>query len=142
MTIRRVYIAGAWTDLTRLAEEANELQARGYTVVSTWLTHERDTTGSSSYIQSGTKTPEVELQYEMNAKRDLAEVMMADLFILDTATDNNRGGREVEFGIALSKGIPTIVVGPFRNVFHRLATYHFGSWDDLFYHQDRRGNLL
>ena len=64
------------------------------------------------------------------ALRDLAEIRSADLIIVDTFDVTERGGREVEFGFALGRfqGIETWIVGPMRNVFHRLADLVFDDW--------------
>lgn len=61
---------------------------------------------------------------------DLEDIKMAGLFILDTLDDNNRGGREVEWGYTLTRHIDRWIVGPYRNVFHRLSRYRFDTWDE------------
>src|SRR5206468_8616194 len=85
-------------------------------VIGTWLDEENESPSATE-----------KLEY---AQRDRMEVQDSDLLILDTADENNRGGREVEFGIAVGSGIETWVVGPKRNVFHELAP-HFLDWDDV-----------
>lgn len=44
-----------------------------------------------------------------------------------------RGGRHVEFGIALEREIPIFVIGPRENIFHYMLTrvQHFENLDDL-----------
>ena len=62
------------------------------------------------------------------AYRDVKEVNHSDLMLLDTWDESPRGGREFEFGYAYQMGIPVWVVGPMRNVFHRLADIRFAEW--------------
>lgn len=57
------------------------------------------------------------------AARDVAGIERVDALIVDTRDRSLRGGREVEYGIALALGIPTVRVGPARNVFHHLASF-------------------
>ena len=95
----------------------DHVQALGHTVIGTWLDEEG----------SETPTPQDALSY---AVRDLGEVRTADLLILDTLDVNERGGREVEYGAAFAWGIPTVRVGPARNVFHQLQK-EYPDWDTL-----------
>jgi hypothetical protein len=114
--MRDIYIAGKLEAQERLKHERSRIHRLGVgKVVGTWLDEE-----------SGNPTPQQKLEY---ADRDTAEVLLADLLILDTNDENNRGGREVEYGIALGTGIEVWVVGPKRNVFHEKAA-HFLDWDD------------
>ncbi len=41
------------------------------------------------------------------------------------------GGRHVEFGYALAKGKPIVLVGPQRNVFHFHSNIYLVPWSDL-----------
>ena len=95
----------------------------GHEVVSTWLDEVKHP-----------ETMDTETFYKKLALRDLAEIRSADLIIIDTIDETPRGGREVELGFALGRfqGIEIWVVGPMRNVFHRLADGVFDTWDDAF----------
>ena len=73
------------------------------------------------------------------ARRDIAEVAVANLFVLDTLDETPTGGREVEFGLYLRPLIvgavapvvrPAILIGPVRNVFHELAEWRCRDWSD------------
>lgn len=112
-----IYIAGKFEAQTRLREIRDRIRAVGDDhVVSTWLDEE----------STSEPTPQNAANY---AKRDIAEVAEANLFILDTQDNNLRGGREVEFGVALAMGLALWIVGPPRNVFHHLANAQFDTWD-------------
>jgi nucleoside 2-deoxyribosyltransferase len=114
--VARVYLAGKFESLPRLRVKRDLLRRAGFTVVSTWLDEEK----AAAFCG--------EQELTNYAKRDLAEVYLADVLILDTLDDSQTGGRDVEFGLALARGIPTVVVGPCRNIFHRLATHHYADW--------------
>jgi hypothetical protein len=115
--MRRVYIAGRFEAQARLRGERDRLIALGLAdVTSTWLDEE-----------NGEATAQQRLEY---AIRDRHEVGISNTLFLDTIDENNRGGREVEFGIALALGLRVAVVGPRRNVFHTLAPA-FENWDAL-----------
>lgn len=62
------------------------------------------------------------------ASRDLEDVRQADAMVAFTQGPRHphqgRGGRHVEFGIALGLGIPVIRVGPVEHVFHELPGVH------------------
>lgn len=119
----RVYIAGRFTGQARIRSEAVALKMLDpeVEVVSSWLWSEEPDNGDYS-----------EEQAKEWAKRDCREVGTADLLILDTLDDSNTGGREVEFGLAGAWGTTTVIIGPYRNVFHRLANEHFDNWEDYF----------
>lgn len=104
----RIYIAGTFEDRYRLRFERARLEARGHTVVSTWLDEEG---GNYEDLTSE--------QAQDLANRDLAEIRDSNLFLLDTLGVNERGGREVELGYArlICK---VFIIGPRRNLFHHL----------------------
>ena len=115
-----IYIAGKWEAKERLKAWRTVIENSNLgTVVGTWLNEEG---------KPGDQVSEREAwEY---ANRDLDEINAADLLILDTEDTNERGGREVEFGFALAKCPHVWVVGPKRNVFHRLANRHHMTWEE------------
>ena len=123
----KVYIAGCFESKARLELEAARLERAGYTVLSSWLKEQplQRTGADDTATGTGEVTPDQALAY---AGRDLRAVKEADLFILDTLDINVRGGREVEFGISLTRFIRRYIVGPNRNVFHEMANRTFDNW--------------
>jgi nucleoside 2-deoxyribosyltransferase len=118
--VRRIYLAGMFDAQKRLRDVRENLEMMAeYLVIGTWLDEE------------GTATPDVATAAQY-AKRDVAEVLLADTFILDTLDVNPRGGREVEWGLALMSGKTLWLVGPRRNVFHHLAHKQWDSWQEFF----------
>lgn len=115
----KIYLAGFFDTRARLRPIRDAIWQIGHEVVSTWL----DEVAIPSNMTQ-------EIWYKKLAMRDLAEIRSADMLLVDTADETPRGGREVEFGFALGRfqGIEIWIVGPQRNVFHRLADRHFEEW--------------
>lgn len=67
----------------------------------------------------------------LESYRNIRELEKATLFILDTIDESITGGREVEFGIALHRGIKRWRIGPIRNIFHTLTQKDFNTWEEV-----------
>ena len=116
-----IYVAGKYTSKDRLAVIRQRLRQMGLVVTSSWL----DEIYESDH--DGRVTDDIRKE---NAMRDFVEVRLADTFLLDTFDESATGGREVELGMALTRGITCFRVGPYRNVFHTLVDNSFDSWDE------------
>lgn len=121
----KLYIASFFETKERLLAVREQIQSleESHVVISTWL----DETNNADE-----NMPDKETFWRNLAMKDLAELESADCIILDTLDVNPRGGREVEFGFALSFFHKKLVciVGPYRNVFHTLAHRQFDNWTD------------
>lgn len=117
----RIYIAAKFERRVLLRPIRDQLWKLGHEVVSTWL----DEVARSPLLTS-------EEFYRKLALKDFCEISAADLLIIDTEEQSDRGGANVEFGFALGLYHKKLcwVVGPPRNVFHQLADRTFPSWDD------------
>lgn len=118
-TANSVYVAGKFTARERLRPVKAALLARGIPVTSTWIEADAD----SQPFEERALT---------EARRDLAEVRMATLMIIDTLDESNTGGREVELGGMLILGKEVWRVGPPRNIFHYMIRNTYTTWDELF----------
>lgn len=130
----KVYLAGFFDTRERLVGIRRQFIAAGYAVTSSWLDEapENQPKGAKTLTEAESNsnfafTQEDLLHY---AERDFADVVGSDMLIVDTLDVTPRGGREVEVGIALALNKPVIVVGPERNVFHKLAIQHYTGWGD------------
>ena len=68
------------------------------------------------------------------AEEDVEDVTNADMLVMFSCDPKTpgRGGRHVEFGIAVALGIPIAVVGPKENVFHDLPEVkQFDSFEEF-----------
>jgi len=114
--VNKIYIASFYDTRDRLRPIIGLLESWGYTVTSRWIRYQEDV-----------KPAEEDLgKY---AQRDFDDIDDADILVLDTLDETPRGGREVELGYAIGKK-EIMIVGPKRNVFHRLfVTYK--DWPSL-----------
>lgn len=112
-----VYLCARYARHVELNGYAAELRAAGYDVRCEWITG----------VHANTDSAEC-------ARIDFDEVTAADIVISFTEAPGpiqgrGRGGRHVEFGIALGLGTRCIVVGHRENVFHHLPQVEFyESW--------------
>ena len=116
----RIYLASFFDTRDRLKPIRDSINAMGHEVTGAWIDEPNTVMGLTHKDE------------ESMSVRDLRDIDMADLLILDTFDVNPRGGREVEFGYAL--GQPTMrvwQVGPRRNIFHALAGANFDKWEDV-----------
>lgn len=114
----KFYIAARWQRRAEAHSLAKSLIQLGHSVTSRWITEDRYTTGTDAEC----------------AEVDLQDVLAADTVVslTEIPRGNSRGGRHVEFGLALGNSKRVVVVGPRENVFHSLETVeHFDSVTDF-----------
>jgi nucleoside 2-deoxyribosyltransferase len=113
---RRVYLAGRFSRRDEFNGYADRLRSLGFTVDARWLTE--------AHEWYGERDEDALAAARRFALDDLADVLAADIVLVFTEPPapggRNRGGRHVEFGIALGQGKDIIVVGGPENVFHNL----------------------
>lgn len=134
----KIYLAGRYGRRDELMDYARDLADKGHIVTSRWLdgTHENDETARA--YEAG-ESPEGAVQFAVD---DVNDVLRASVVISFTEspreTSNvvdawraSRGGRHVEFGMALALHKRVIVVGPRENVFHLLPEVeHYFTWSE------------
>lgn len=122
----KIYLAARYSRHPEMRGVRDVLEAVGYTVTSRWI----DMHGGK-YPSSF--TPEI-----LNSDpaycgalglHDVEDVTAADICISFTEGGGGKGGRHVEFGIALGLGRRLIVVGPREHIFHTLPQVeHYEDW--------------
>jgi len=137
----QVYLAGRYSRRLELCRYRDQLAALGYLVQARWLDggHQIDA-GGTPIGESGEALVESNSQEaaDLRAKfagDDFQDVATAELVIsfteLPRTASTNRGGRHVEFGIALAGQAKVIVVGHRENIFHWLPDVEFyPTWDE------------
>lgn len=103
-----IYIAAPFHEQKLAKRVAGALEERGFKIVSSWI--KRDSTlPALGNIREATKN--------MNdlEKSDLLVLLNTQKRGLETS------GKQVELGVALHKGIPTVMWGDISNVFHHLV---------------------
>lgn len=117
------------------------MAALGYLVQARWLDggHQIDAIGNpigeSGEALVESNSPEAAALRAKFAGDDFQDVATAELVISFTepprTASTNRGGRHVEFGIALAGRANVIVVGHRENIFHWLPDVVFyPTWDE------------
>ncbi len=116
----KIYLAARYSRRDQLRELATELRRMGHTITSRWL----ETKWVNRPNDSSTAPPEYREQY---AQIDMEDVKAADMVINFTEApgDGSRGGRHVEYGLAVAWGKGLVVVGHRENLFHHLPNVVF-----------------
>lgn len=121
--LRNLYIASRFENQARCRSLAQKIGQQGYGITSHWLY--KKPSGAGVYTGSPATWQE----------QDLADVDRADALVHVTARREDgytSGGNHVEFGYALAKGKPVLVLGPRESVFHHnVGVQQFASEADL-----------
>ena len=136
----RIYLAARYGRHEELMGYAEELRALGYQVTSRWILGDHE-------LRSGGHSDE-DAWAVVWAAEDRLDLLEADIVVSFTegadVPGRARGGRHVEFGMALERGKRLIVVGPRENVFHYLPLVRrFETWAEARDHlaEYREGTL-
>jgi len=109
-----VYLSASTARLIELRGYARDLTAEGFKVVSSWLWAAGRPAGDA-------------------ALRDLEDLRGADALLAVTsprgASLQGRGGRHVELGVAIERGLAVVVLGESEHIFHGLpGLYAARDW--------------
>ncbi len=107
----KIYLAARYERMIELRTYRDDLEKMGHVVTSCWLSGVHD-----------------KLDPLDAARNDCRDVVSSDCVISFTEIPESafgRGGRHVEFGVALARGKRAIVVGHRENVFHHLPEAEF-----------------
>jgi len=128
-----IYVAGRYDRREELAGYAQQLRDMDYIVSCRWL-------GGDHQLHEGAHEVEVANHPEAGvsmlaasfARDDYDDLKKADTIILFSERPEayaKRGGRHVEFGMAIAWGKSLIVIGPRENVFHCLPQVRrYDTW--------------
>jgi hypothetical protein len=134
----KIYLASRYSRNAEMRNYRDELVAMGHEVTSRWIDLHA---GSVSFVSAEalaiqdksftpeqlSATPELCSAY---AVADWADLDRADTVVSFTCGSGGKGGRHVEFGIALASAKRVIVVGPREHVFHTLPEVeYFKDWE-------------
>lgn len=132
----RVYIAGRFDRKNELATYAAQLEEIGLACTSRWLTGVHDATSEKALT---------ERELAVFAHEDHEDIRSADwlvLFLEDPSAGYMTGGRHVETGIALERGMPVYLIGEAgENVFHAEVT-RFPTWQHFLHACDVMREVL
>lgn len=132
----KFYLAARYSRREELAGYAEQLRALGHEVTSRWLE------GNHQISDAGLESEEAIYIAARRrfAREDIDDLLAADVCVSFTETPrsgHSRGGRHVEFGVAIADPrLDCVVIGPRENVFHCLDCVRvYASWDE-YLHED------
>ena len=123
-----IYLAARYSRYPEMQEKAKNLERLGHHITSRWILGDHEVRAKGK--------AESDLWQARWALEDYADLCRADVCISFTEPPEDkpgrgRGGRHVEFGIALEQKKRCIVVGYRENIFHWLPSVHFyPTWED------------
>ena len=126
----KIYLAARYSRIDEINEYANQLRKAGHDVDARWLLGNHQIHEGVDKVEGATVS--VPMEGQTFALDDVADLQDAEVVISFTETPrsgHSRGGRHVEFGMALAWGKRLIVIGPRENVFHTMpGVLHFWEW--------------
>jgi len=129
----KVYIAARYDRLKEMNKHKTLLSNAGFTVTSRWLNGTHQIHPNPEKIDKDAEN--VDMAARPFAEDDLEDVINSDVLIFFSEPANShskRGGRHVEFGIALALKKRIMVVGNRENVFHCLPQIeHYKTFGEL-----------
>ena len=136
------YLAARYGRREELCAYKADLESRGHRVPARWLLGDHQVHGleAAQAVERGGAVPAPEAR--LFAEDDMADLLASDVVVSFTEpprTSASRGGRHVEFGIALGlrraggQMRHLFVVGPLENVFHALPEVDgvFSTWAEF-----------
>jgi hypothetical protein len=129
-----IYLAARYSRHPEMQSVRDVLEVFGHKVTSRWV----DAHGGK-YPSSF--TPEIlnsdPVHCAVLGQHDIEDVQAADVVISFTEGSGGKGGRHVEFGLALGLGKRVIVVGPREHIFHTLPQVEvYSDWSHLIIKSD------
>lgn len=146
----RIYLAGRYSRRLELCGYRSQLFEMGHVVQAVWLDgeHQIDDKGipigddgealvemsgdarESFYRNQDDRAAKLRQKFARDDFRDVISAEMTILFTEPPRSKPSRGGRMVEFGIALGRMQRVVVVGPRENIFCWLEdVQHFDTWE-------------
>lgn len=126
MTEPKFYLAARYSRRLELCGYREDLAALGVTVTSRWLngSHQLDNAGipitdegERRFEEGDPSGDHLRAHFATEDMSDVLEAQTVVAFTEEPRASASRGGRHVEFGIALAAGKRVVVIGPRENVF-------------------------
>lgn len=122
----KFYLASRYSRIEEMQAVRADLAAAGHEVTARWV-------NGNHQVSDDELTTELSAQFAHEDAEDLAAADTVISFTESPRCGPTRGGRHVEFGLALALGKRVIVVGHRENVFHSLPAVEFyPSWAQCF----------
>lgn len=127
----KVYLAARYENRQEIAMYAEMLKLLGYEITSRWVfgNHEASVVNGVT----GDRWNENGPRFALEDYQDLIAADMVISFTEEHDAPKSRGGRHVEFGMAVALKKLLVVVGPRENVFHWLPVVRlYRTWEEAF----------
>ena len=113
----RIYIAARFSRRHECNALAQFLKSLGHTITSRWVLPDTD-----HVVPVGMSEQAADAERQRFAMEDFEDVKAADwcISLTEVPRNNSRGGRHVEFGMAIALGQVLTIIGPRETVFHHL----------------------
>lgn len=118
----KIYLAARYDRLVEMRGYAEVLRNCGYSVDCRWLNGNHQLHPSVDEVEAA--KGHIPMEARPFAEDDVEDLFKCDALIFFSErpeSHSKRGGRHVEFGIALAMGKRIMVIGPRENVFHCLS---------------------
>lgn len=125
----KIYIAARFSRRPEANALAQRLKAAGHEITSRWVLPETD-----HVLPTGVSEQAADKERERFALEDVADVYACDMMVslMEEPRSNGRGGRHVEFGMAIGIGAFLAIIGPRETVFHHLpSVWQFETVDEF-----------
>jgi len=125
----KVYLAARFSRRHECHALGQYLQSRGHQIVSRWTLP-----GEDHVIPTSSSEQAADAERRRFAMEDMDDVRACDwcISLMEAPRSNGRGGRHIEFGVALGLGKMLTIIGPRETVFHHLDEVAcFDSVDDF-----------
>ncbi len=124
----KIYLASRYSRIAEMRTYRAQLERVGHVVTSRWVDDQHEAENRETHS----------VQLAGFAQEDRDDVAAADCVISFTEephSGHSRGGRHVEYGMALAWNKRVVVVGHRENVFHSLPEVEFfETWRDAYIH--------
>ena len=125
----KIYIAARFSKRPEANALAQELKEMGHVITSRWVKPDSDHVAPTGLSQQAADS-----ERQRFAVEDLEDVIACDccVSLMEEPRNNSRGGRHVEFGIAVGLNKALVVIGPRETVFHHLPNVqHYETVSDF-----------
>lgn len=126
----KIYLASRFSRRHEVNAIAQRLKIMGHQIVSRWVLPDSD------HVKPvGLSSQAADVERRRFAMEDFEDVRNCDCMIslMEEPRNNSRGGRHVEFGMALALRKAVVVIGPRETVFHHLdEVQHYVDVDQFF----------
>lgn len=124
----KIYLAARYTRRVELCAYRDDLRAIGHVVTSRWLNGDHE---SPTNRGLGPVDPKDSMTWALEDIEDVRAAHCLIAFTEPARVEPGRGGRHVEYGMALGLGLQVAVVGHYENVFHCLpGVRFFSTWPE------------